>query len=334
MFKIGLETESCHLSMQNGRMDIFQFIDFAHEVGYEAVMINIVEKKNLPLGALGSDDIAHLMAVRDKLAQYNMLVELDTRGTSYHHLATVLNVAHILGCPVVRTFITATSGYGHGTLVCAYTPEDLEQARCDVVAILPLLQKHRIRLAFENHEVETIDELSAFIDQVNSPWVGLHMDIGNTIPAWEDPVEGCKRAGRRVFATHIKDCYVSQRDGVYYSTGAALGQGSIDVAHCCEILLDNAPIEALYLEMSHPYSTTFKRSPGAGGVSQVGEGTFVLKPLPSVFGSMAPETYYMYDGDQLEALIDKQLEDVKISFAYLAAFRQQYNQEKERNTLS
>ncbi|EJV5810577.1 hypothetical protein [Campylobacter jejuni] len=41
--KIGLETESMHLWFQNGRMDIFSYIDFAKSLGCEGVIINIIK---------------------------------------------------------------------------------------------------------------------------------------------------------------------------------------------------------------------------------------------------------------------------------------------------
>ena len=43
MLKLGLDTESLHLWFQNKRMDIFGFIEKAHELGFDGVMINILK---------------------------------------------------------------------------------------------------------------------------------------------------------------------------------------------------------------------------------------------------------------------------------------------------
>ena len=43
MLKLGLETESLHLWVQNGRMDIFDVIEKAHELGLDGVQINVVK---------------------------------------------------------------------------------------------------------------------------------------------------------------------------------------------------------------------------------------------------------------------------------------------------
>lgn len=50
MLKIGLDTESLHLWFQNKRMDIFGFIEKAHQLGFDGVMINILKDYNLGSG--------------------------------------------------------------------------------------------------------------------------------------------------------------------------------------------------------------------------------------------------------------------------------------------
>ena len=47
MLKLGLETESLHLWLQHKRMDIFGFIEKAHELGLDGVQINIIKDYNL-----------------------------------------------------------------------------------------------------------------------------------------------------------------------------------------------------------------------------------------------------------------------------------------------
>ncbi len=57
------------------------------------------------------------------------------------------------------------------------------------------LKKHRIRLAIENHEDETADEIIDVISAVDSVWIGAHCDIGNGMMAWEEPVHTVKKTG-------------------------------------------------------------------------------------------------------------------------------------------
>lgn len=88
--ELGIDTESFHLAFQNKQMNIFSFIDEAVRLGYQGVMINLVEKKNLTqgLGALGSFDEAHIKKVGAYLKERDLFVELADRGTSLHPLHT------------------------------------------------------------------------------------------------------------------------------------------------------------------------------------------------------------------------------------------------------
>lgn len=104
MIKLGLDTESLHLWFQNKRMDIFGFIEKAHELGFDGVMINILKDYNLDpeWGTLMSNDPAHLKKVRDLLETYHMYAELATKGITKEHLLKVLDVAEALGADIIR----------------------------------------------------------------------------------------------------------------------------------------------------------------------------------------------------------------------------------------
>lgn len=331
MLKFGLETESCHLSFQNGRMDIFQFIDFAAETGYDGVMINLIPKKNLTegLGALGKDDPAHIRAVADKIKERGLFVELDTRGTGYGHIAHILDVAQILGADLVRTFVMAGTGYDNKNLVGSFSKESMEGGLRDIKRLVPLLEKHRVKLAIENHCVETMEEIMELVDRVGSPWVGVLFDICNTLPAWEDPMDAAKLCADRIFSTHIRDELICPggTDGDYVITGMPLGEGSIDVKGLCRYLLEHTTLNRFNLEMSYPYTGTFQRPVGTGGVQGLGEGAFAVKEPPLPLDQIKPEDYYLYEGDMLDELIEKQLEGVRNSLCFLHKLRDEWFQD-------
>lgn len=325
MLKFGLETESCHLSFQNKRMDIFQFIDFAVENGFDGIMINVIGKKNLEegLGTLGKDDPEHIQKVAHKIKENGLFVEIDTRGTDYEHIAHILEIADILGADIVRTFIMAGTGYDHKNLVGTFSKNAVKEGCRDIKKLVPLLKKHRIKLAIENHCVETMTEIMDMVNEINSPWVGVLFDICNTLPAWEDPMEAAKVCSEKVISTHIRDQIVCPNgtDGSYVITGMPLGEGSIDVKGLCRYLLENTTLNRLILEMSYPYTGTFQRPVGTGGVRELGKGAFTVKEPPFPVTEIKPEEYYLYEGEMLDELIKAQLEGVKKSMKYLQNMR-------------
>ena len=321
MMKIGIETESCHLWLQNRRMDIFGFIDKAAEFGFDGVMINLIEKKNQTegLGALGPDDPEHIARVAQAIRRHGMFVELDTRGTDPAHLAHILDVAEQLGADVVRTFVMSGGGYSHGNLAGSFDPEAFARAAQQLRELVPLLQKKRIRLAVENHELETIGEILALVEQVDSPWVGVHLDVGNTMMAWEDPLEATLQAAHRTVTTHIKDHIICRNgpDGPAVVCGVPLGEGNLDLEAICRVLYARSTLQRLIIEMCYPYASPFQRPAGTGGVSRTGSGAFAERPAPYPAEQVKPLDYYLYEGPLLETMLQDQLEGMRRSGEFL-----------------
>lgn len=336
MLKIGLDTESMHLWLQNKRMDILGFIDTAHEFGLDGVMINLIRDYNLDpeWGSLGSNDPEHLKKVREALEKYHMYAELATRGIDYDHLVSVIHVADAIGADIIRTYIPITLGkpverktggegkYDLGKIRLDFDPVVFEDAAESLKKIIPVLKKYRVRLALENHEYETSEELVQVIRQIDSPWIGLHYDFGNSMMAWEEPVQAAENMAPYTLTTHFKDHIVipCPEDQYHYVVcGIPAGQGNIDLKTCLRILLDKSEITRLNVEMCYPYCAQFKRSAGTGGVNAVGEGCFkVEEPLYDPQIIKPSQYYYPQEVSQelLEELLLKQKEGARESAEY------------------
>ena len=312
MMKFGIETETLHLWFQNKRIDVFQFIEKAAEFGYDGVVLNIIEKKNQTegLGALGRDDPDHLIRVRDLLREKNLYVELDTRGTDYQHLCHVLDIAELLGAEQVRTFIMGGTSYSHGNLGGTFNREDLRNGIEELKQIAPELARRRVRLAVENHELETSDDLRWIMEEINSPWIGLLYDPGNFMNAWEEPARAARALSSYIFGTHMKDNVVCMDGQEPVITGARLGQGSIDLERVVRILMENTRLQRMNIELCDPYTSVFQRPAGAGGSSAL-EGTFAVRSAPLPAQEVRPKDYYLYEGPLLEELLAQQMENMK-----------------------
>jgi len=347
MLKIGLDTESLHLWFQNKRMDIFGFIEKAHEFGLDGVMINLIRDYNLDpdWGTLESADPEHLRKVRELLQKYNMYVELATKGLEYDHLSRVLQVADALGADVIRTYIPITLNckedrstggdgkYDLGKIRLDFDPVVFDEAVVTLKGLAPLLKKYRVRLALENHEYETSGELVQVIRQVNSPWIGLHYDFGNSMMAWEEPLTAAKNMAPYTYTTHFKDHIVipcPEDEYGYVVCGVPAGEGHINLKECLKVILDQAPIERLNVEMCYPYCAQFKRSRGVGGVADVGEGCFQVEPPLYDPQVIAPKEYYYpqeVSGELLEELLKKQMEGARRSVEYAKKLCREYVEE-------
>lgn len=336
MLKIGLDTESMHLWLQNKRMDILGFIDLAHEWGLDGVMINLIQDYNLDpeWGSLGSNDPEHLKRVREKLEQYHMYAELATKRVDYEHLLSVIQVADALGADIIRTYIPITLGsskerktggegkYDLGKVRLDFDPEVFDEAAVSLKQVIPVLKKYRIRLALENHEYETSDELTKVMEQVNSPWIGLHYDFGNAMMVWEEPVRAAEQMAPYTITTHFKDHIVipcPDDKYQYVVCGVPAGRGNIDLKECLKIMLEQSQITRLNVEMCYPYCAQFKRSVGTGGVKELGNGCFAIEEPLYDYEVLKPSQYYYpqeVSEELLEELLAKQKEGARESAEY------------------
>ena len=317
--KLGLETETFHLLFQNGRMNIFDFIKRTAEYGLDGVMINVIafsgEKHLHPQwGTLGGADKEHLEKVRDEIKKYGLYAEIDMRGTDSQRLAEVIEVAHIIGADVIRTYCC----------LGAYNYEILQQAPGNIKKVIPLLKKYRIRLAIENHEEETADEIIQIIKEVNSCWVGAHFDFGNSMMAWEDPVEAAKKMAPYTYTTHFKDHIVIETEDGYKVCGVPAGQGNIALDEIFKTMVEHSFLTRINIEMCYPYVANFKREPGTGGISKVGMGAFKVEKAPFDLEVIKPENYYYPPKHLLEEMIEKQIQGAEQSIEYAFRLRDKY----------
>ncbi|TDL91537.1 sugar phosphate isomerase/epimerase [Vibrio vulnificus] len=313
--KIGLETESYHLQFITGRMDIFGFIRKTAELGLDGVMINIVPWPGLSgWGTLESFEPEYLERVRKEIQKYGFFAEIDTNGSDPEHLKKVIEAAHRIGADVIRTY----------TCLGEYEPERLKKAPGDIKKIVPLLEKYRIKLAVENHEEELTDEVIQIINEVNSPWVSAHCDVGNGMMAWEDPVEAVRKLAPYAFTTHFKDHIIIHDGEDYRVCGVPVGTGNIDTEECFKILVEKSTLTRINVEMCFPYAVNFKRELGAGGVFAVGEGAFKVEQPPYDLSVIKPLDYYYPPKELLEQMIEDQEKGTVQSVEYTLALRDKY----------
>lgn len=321
--KIGIETESFHLFFQYGKMNVLDFIRKAADMGFEGVELNMIPGWGIDhdLGQMGPDTKENLDAIRDEIKKHGLYAEIDTNGTSEAELKRAIRVAHHIGANVIRTYIKFDK----------FDASVYEQTTEDLKTIVPELKKYRIKIALENHEYETADELITIIKEVDSHWVGLHYDFGNAMMAWEEPVEAAKKMAEYTYTTHFKDHIILEdkdSDHGYVVCGVPAGTGNIDLEECFKIMVENSPLERINMEMCFPYCTNFKREPGAGGVSKVGEGTFKIEDAPYDRDLIKPLNYYyphkVVDDATLEKMMQDQFEGAHTGYLYLKSLRDKY----------
>ena len=263
---LGLETFSYHLAFAYGGMDVFSFIERTHGFGLDGVQINA---EGFDMGHLGGDDPGFLKEVRSAIDEYQMYVEVDSNIATSEHLSKMLGVCNILGADKLRVY--ASMG---GDI-----KEELGRAPERLREVLPLCAEYGVKIAFENHEYETSDEVLEVVRKVDSEYVGTHVDTGNSMSVWEDPVQAVKAMAPYAVSTHFKDSQVIVVNGEPFIVGVPLGRGSIDCAECFRILAEESPLERINIEVCYAYMARFSRPRELGCGAELGKGAFsILEP--------------------------------------------------------
>jgi sugar phosphate isomerase/epimerase len=113
----------------------------------------------------------------------------------------------------------------------------------------PIVRKHKMKLAIENHKDWQADELATLIKQLNSEWVGVTLDFGNSIALTEEPMEVIKTLAPFIFSTHVKDMGVEEYENGFLLSEVALGKGLLDLPAIVSICKQHNPDVTFSLEM-------------------------------------------------------------------------------------
>ena len=107
-----------------------------------------------------------------------------------------------------------------------------ERCRDQLREAAPLAERARIRLLVENvwatFLVSPFD-LARFIDEIGSPWVQVHFDVGNLM-RWGVAEHWAEVLGPRILKLDVKeyDLGRAMREGMQKGFDAPLGEGSIN----------------------------------------------------------------------------------------------------------
>jgi sugar phosphate isomerase/epimerase len=125
----------------------------------------------------------------------------------------------------------------------------LERARQALALARPVVEKHKVRLAVENHKDLQSSELVEVIRKLDSPFVGVCIDTGNNIALLETPKKTVELLTPYAFTTHIKDMGVEEFTDGFRLAEVPLGTGFLDLIAIVAALRKAKPDIRLNLEM-------------------------------------------------------------------------------------
>lgn len=160
---------------------------------------------------------------------------------------TVIN-AKEAGASIIRT-VTSTGRRYEAYHSSAEVEEFKRKAMESLRWVEPVLNKHKVKLAVENHKDWKAPELVAALKQLSSEWVGVTLDFGNSIALLEEPMEFIQQLAPYVVTTHVKDMAVEEYKDGFLLSEVPLGQGFLELDRIFALCLKNNPRVNFNLEM-------------------------------------------------------------------------------------
>jgi sugar phosphate isomerase/epimerase len=184
----------------------------------------------------------------------------------------------------------------------------------------PILKKHRMKLALENHKGYRSAEQAAWLKGLGSEWVGVCLDFGNNLSLCEDPMQTARTLMPYTFYAHIKDMAVEEYEDGFLLSEVPLGDGIVDLKQLVQLVRQKDPNMIINLEMitrdplkipvyTQKYWATFDDSysplPGRdlAAVLALVKKNRPRKPLPKTTG-LSPEAAVKLEDDLNRQCVD------------------------------
>jgi sugar phosphate isomerase/epimerase len=106
--------------------------------------------------------------------------------------------------------------------------QHLQQTAQHLKQIMPLAERHGVRIGVENHQDATSADLVWLCEEVGSPNLGVTLDTGNPLAVAEDPVEFAERILPYLVHVHLKDYRMAATESGYRLFHCAIGDGVVD----------------------------------------------------------------------------------------------------------
>ncbi|MEI9921612.1 MAG: sugar phosphate isomerase/epimerase family protein [Bacteroidota bacterium] len=160
---------------------------------------------------------------------------------------TVIN-AKEAGATVLRT--VTSSGRRYEAYHSAGEVEDFQKKALESIRWAePILKKHKVKLAVENHKDWTASELAAAMKSISSEHVGVTLDFGNSTALLEQPMDVINTLVPYVVSTHVKDMAVEEYSDGFLLSEVPLGKGFVDLDKAFALCIKQNPKVNFSLEM-------------------------------------------------------------------------------------
>jgi 3-oxoisoapionate decarboxylase len=242
MHSYGFQWRAAKQNPSGGKFhDAFTFLQYAHQLGAGGVQVSI-----------GDNDGGYAQRIKAETDKHGLYFEaqfqLPKDDTDVGRFERDVRLARDAGATVFRT--ACLSGRRYETFKSAEEFREFAGRSHNSLRLAePVLKRHRLRMALENHKDWLVPELLEIVRKFSSEWIGICVDTGNSIALMEDAMSVIEEYAPFAFSVHLKDMAFGEYGEGFLLAEVPLGQGFLSIARVVEILRKANPAVRLNLEM-------------------------------------------------------------------------------------
>ena len=232
------------LRERDPKVDLFEpltFLKHCRELGAGGMQAN--------LGVLDRDRVR---ALRDFAGEHGLFIDgIVSPPRDQGDLARFeaeMRTASEVGALAVRTVVMPGRRYEQFRSLAEFR-DAAGRAQRILELARPIVERHRVRLAVENHKDQRIDERIALYRRLGSEFIGACLDTGNNVALLEDPYAVVDALAPHAFTVHFKDQALREYEDGFLLGDLPLGQGCFDLPRMAGALRRAKPGIRFVLEL-------------------------------------------------------------------------------------
>ena len=222
--------------MRAERRDAYTFLEKCHALGAGGIQTSL------------NGDLKKLRARADELGMYLEGMVSIPRNGDMSSLEKGLADCQEAGVTVARAAMLGGRRYETFASLADWK-KWVDQSHAALIAAMPIIEKHKVVVALENHKDWTLEDFLRLLRTYQSEYLQVCLDFGNNISMLDDPYELIEGLARYAKSTHIKDMGVKPYEEGFLLSEVVLGQGLLDLGKIVAVIQKANPQAKFSLEM-------------------------------------------------------------------------------------
>jgi 3-oxoisoapionate decarboxylase len=231
------------------QMTLFEMMDYIQTLGLEGIHLDAKALDRMGKGYF--EQVRQYAKDRDLYLEFNFALKSGQYDSAVQfEIADGIAIAHAIGADVAKIGMNLTrprpvaAGKFHPDVVA-----QLEQVVKKVTAGLDAVEKTGVKLALENHTDAFSEEVLWVLDRIGHPLVGACIDTVNGIHVTENPITAVENLAPRAFTNHFRDNRIVITPWGLKFTGAAVGEGDLDMKRAWDLIRQNPDMNRINIEL-------------------------------------------------------------------------------------